>query len=109
MRAACAPPGRRGFAVDLAPENAAVRVAYAEALLAELDAAGAAIDPKTDEALKAIEAIEPNAPFALYFLGLSAQQKGDADAARNYWQKLLAQLPEGSEDAAGVQAMIDGL
>lgn len=96
-------------AVQLAPDNMPVRLAHAQALMAQLDAEGRPIDGPALDALKAIEQRNPNEPLALFFLGLAAQQGDDAAAARNYWQKLLAQLPEGSDDAASVQAMIEGL
>ncbi len=96
-------------AVALAPDNMPVRLAHAQALMARLDAEGRPIDGPALDALKAIEQRNPDEPLALFFLGLAAQQGDDAAAARDYWQKLLAQLPEGSDDAASVKAMIEGL
>lgn len=96
-------------AVELQPESMPARIAHAQALLSKLDAEGAPIGAETEEALKAIEQRNPEEPFALYFLGVAAQQDGDEESAREYWEKLLAQLPEDSEDAARVREMVEGL
>ncbi len=96
-------------AIGLDPEDIDLRIAYAQALLTQLDAAQKPIDDKTEQAVRAVLRADPDQPFALYFLGVAAQQAGNADVARANWTKLLSQLPEGSPDADRVKALIDGL
>lgn len=96
-------------AIALAPENIDSRIAYAQALLTQLDLDQKPIDDKTQSAIRDVIALDPDQPFALYFLGLAAQQDGDASQARTYWTKLLSQLPEGSPDAERIKGLIQSL
>ncbi len=94
--------------IALEPEDAAIRVAYAEALIA----AGNPTAPPPPEAVaaleKALELDEAN-PDALFHLGEAARRKGDATSAGLYWQRLLEQLPPGTDERAWLQKRIDGL
>ncbi|MDJ0937219.1 MAG: c-type cytochrome biogenesis protein CcmI, partial [Kiloniellales bacterium] len=85
--------------IALEPEDAAIRVAYAEALIA----AGNPTAPPPPEAVaaleKALELDEAN-PDALFHLGEAARRKGDATSAGLYWQRLLEQLPPGTDEHA---------
>ncbi len=94
--------------IALEPEDAAVRIAYAEALIA----AGNPTAPPPPEAVaaleKALELDEAN-PDALFHLGEAARRKGDATSAGLYWQRLLEQLPPGTDEHAWLLKRIDGL
>jgi cytochrome c-type biogenesis protein CcmH len=96
-------------AAALAPEDLDARRAYAMALLSRLAVQSRPMDSETETALLAVISLNPEDVFALYFLGIAAAQTGDADKARAYWEKLLAQMPEGSDEAAQLRNMIEGL
>jgi len=94
--------------IALLPEDAAPRVAYAEALIA----AGNPTAPPPPEAVAALEQaleLDEANPDALFHLGEAARRKGDATSAGLYWQRLLDQLPPGSDERAWLQKRIDGL
>ncbi len=57
---------------------------------------------------KALELDEAN-PDALFHLGEAARRKGDATSAGLYWQRLLEQLPPGTDEHAWLLKRIDGL
>ncbi|MEM8937135.1 MAG: c-type cytochrome biogenesis protein CcmI [Pseudomonadota bacterium] len=96
-------------AIDLSPEDLEIRIAYADALLADLNERQEAINPETEGALREIEQRSPDHPFALYFLGVAAEQRGDASEARAYWTRLVALLPADSDDARRIQGLVDAL
>ena len=78
-------------------------------------AAGSGRDPRVAvpapavTALQRVLAIAPDEPDALWYLGLAAAQRHDADAATGYWRRLLAALPPSGEDRKMVQAAVDAL
>lgn len=57
---------------------------------------------------QAIE-MDPGMQKALWLLGIASSQRGDANAAVDYWETLLAQLEPGSTVAQSVQSQIDQL
>jgi cytochrome c-type biogenesis protein CcmH len=96
-----------GRAAELLPDDMAIQLDYATALL---EASGAGVPPQ--EAVTRLEKIvarDPSNPDALYYLGEAAQRQGDAAGAALYWQRLLAQLPEDSEDHAWLKARLEAL
>jgi cytochrome c-type biogenesis protein CcmH len=107
--------GRRDAAVDaydravaLRPGDAAVRVQAAEGLMAGLKPA----DPRPERALALLheaEALSPDDPAVLWYLGVEAVREGHQDIAKAYLTRLLARLPAGGEDAKMVQAALDTL
>ena len=72
---------------------------------------------RSAEAVKAFEEAEkraegvlqrdPNHLTALALAGGSAFRRGDYKGAAGFWERMLAQLPPGSEEAASVQGNID--
>ncbi|MBB5519320.1 c-type cytochrome biogenesis protein CcmI [Amphiplicatus metriothermophilus] len=96
-------------AAALDPDDAMLRVAQGRALLALGAEEGREFDPAAREAFEAALRIDPDQPFALYFLGLAARAAGDVDTARAHWEKLLAQMPPDSEEAASLRALIEAL
>ncbi len=96
-----------GRAAELLPDDMEVQLDYATALL---EAAGSGALPAEAVArLEKIVARDPSNPDALYYLGEVAQRQGDAENAALYWQRLLAQMPEDSEDHAWLKARIEAL
>jgi cytochrome c-type biogenesis protein CcmH len=95
-------------AIKLLPTDATVRLEYASLLLDEVPA-NAPLPPDFVGLMREVNAIDPNQPDALYFLGVSEAQLGNRAKARDYWTRLLKALPEGSEDRGEIQKMIDGL
>jgi cytochrome c-type biogenesis protein CcmH len=79
-------------AATLSPKNIEIKLSEVDALLD-----GNALDqPLPDRVLallRKVEALSPNEPEALWYLGLAAAQAKKPDAARDYWQRLLAALP----------------
>lgn len=96
-------------AAALKPEDIAVQLSYAQALLAMAEAANAPIDRETEKVLEGVLRRDPDQIFALYYLGLAAQQRQDKKAAKRHWEKLAALLPEGSEDAKRIGALLQSL
>jgi cytochrome c-type biogenesis protein CcmH len=92
----------------LNPGDAQVRLEYASLILAELPE-GALLPPDFVQIMREVVAVDPKNGDALYFLGVSEAQTGNAVKARDYWTRLLAVLPEGSEDRAAIQRQIDEL
>ncbi len=96
-----------GRAAELLPDDLAIQLDYATALL---EASGAGVPPQ--EAVTRLEKIvarDPSNPDALYYLGEVAQRQGDPAGAALYWRRLLAQMPEDSEDRAWLKARIEAL
>jgi cytochrome c-type biogenesis protein CcmH len=59
--------------------------------------------------LRRVEMADPDQPLALWYLGLAAVQGGHPDDARRYWERLLTQIPAGSDDAKMIQSAVDAL
>jgi len=51
--------------------------------------------------------VDPNNPMALWLAGAAARESGDTAGALKLWERLLAMLEPGSEDAREVKALID--
>lgn len=95
-------------AADLAPERTDILVAWSEAVLASAPIE-AAFPEGFAAVIRRIERLQPDHPRALFFLGEIAAREGDAAAARNYWQRLLARLPKDSPLGVPLKTRIDGL
>ncbi len=96
-------------AINLEPEDLSLRLGRAEALLNGLNAEGQPIDAEAEAAIEEIAVRAPDHPFALYFQGLAASQRGDTEEAREYWTQLKEGMPEGAAETAQIQQMIDSL
>lgn len=95
-------------AAALQPADMSIQLRAVEALLDGL----AVTEPLPVRAigiLRRIEAIQPNEPAALWYLGLAAAQGLKPEIARGYWTRLRAMLPPDSEDARMVGAAIGAL
>ncbi|WP_411820239.1 c-type cytochrome biogenesis protein CcmI [Hyphococcus formosus] len=96
-------------AIKLAPEDVALSLGRAEALLTVLRSENKPIDAETKAAIDKVSELSPEHPFALYFQGLAASQSGDKARARSYWERLLATMPADAPEAASVRSMIESL
>ena len=56
-----------------------------------------------------ILALDPADGAALWFVGLAAAERGDADAARIHWERLLPLLAPGTEEHEAVRTALDTL
>lgn len=95
-------------ALKLLPKDSAVRLEYASMLLEDIPR-DSPLPPDFVGLMREVHAIDAKQPDALYFLGVSEAQMGNKAKARDYWTRLLKAVPEGSDDKAEIQKMIDGL
>lgn len=89
---------------ELAPDNAAVTVEYAQALAVAADDRRIAGEART--LLESVLASDPRNQRALWLLGISDYQTGRYDAAIARWRALQPLLPPDSEVARSVGAQI---
>ena len=96
-----------GRAAQLMPDDPGAQLDYAAALL---NASASGDPPPAAVAqLERIVAQDPGNPDALYYLGEVRRRQGDTAGATHYWQRLLALIPEDSEDHAWLKAQLDAL
>lgn len=93
---------------SLNPGDVKVRLEYASLLLAEVPEGGM-LPPEFVRLMREVLGVDPKNPDALYFMGVSEAQLGNPAKARDFWARLLAVLPEGSEDRAAIQKQMDEL
>jgi len=87
----------------LVPNNPALLADYADALAM---AQGRKLAGQPAALAARALAIDPNHKKALALAATAALEARDVDAALAYWRRLLAQFPEGSDDAKQVTAII---
>jgi cytochrome c-type biogenesis protein CcmH len=56
-----------------------------------------------------VQAVAPDQPELLWYKGLIAARDAHPDQARQYWSRLLSQLPAGGEDSKLIRAAMDAL
>lgn len=95
-------------AARLAPDDVAVLSAYARAIL-EASTGSELTPPELLTTYRKILALDANHPEALWFVGLAEARAGNADAARELLERLLVQLPEGSQVRRAVESALDSL
>jgi cytochrome c-type biogenesis protein CcmH len=95
-------------AAQLKPNDAAVPLQEVDFLAGE-QPPGAAFSPRMMTLLHRIEAINPDQPDALWYLGLAAANDRHGDEARHYWQRLMPLLPAGSEQSKKVVLALQNL
>jgi cytochrome c-type biogenesis protein CcmH len=78
-------------AVALKPTDVALKQQYAEALIEARPTDD--LPPQATALLKDVLTAEPKNPEALWYVGLAEADAGHAQAARDLWTRLLAQLP----------------
>jgi cytochrome c-type biogenesis protein CcmH len=87
----------------LVPDNADLLADYADALAM---AQGKRLTGMPAELARRALAIDPNHQKALALAGTAAMEAHDFDGALEYWRRLQAQFPEGSEEARQVGAVV---
>jgi cytochrome c-type biogenesis protein CcmH len=95
-------------AAQLQPADVSIPLQAVRALLADHKPTDR-LPARAVELLKRVVALNPQEPMALWFLGIAAAQDRQPDEARRYWDALLAQLPQPSDDARMVQGALDTL
>lgn len=89
-------------AAKLNPSDTEIPMHEVEALLSNRKPDDA-IPARAVTLLKQIAAVTPERPEVLWYLGVVAARAGQRDEAKRDWEKLLALLPEGSEDHKTVE------
>jgi cytochrome c-type biogenesis protein CcmH len=87
----------------LIPDNAALLADYADALAMAQDKRLAG---KPAELIRRALAIDPQHRKALALAATAALEARDLDGALAYWRRLLAQFPEGSDDARQINTIV---
>ena len=95
-------------ALELAPHQADVQVAYATAHLLGTDSEAPLPDIAVGALNKALE-IDPNSTDALWLLGLDAANRKNIDQASSLWTRLIGQFKPESPEYAVLRERIDGL
>ncbi len=95
-------------AEKLKPNDPAVLLTEAQALMAGRPIAEA-LTPQVVTLLDRIQAIDPDEPAVLWYLGLNAAQQGDFKAARADWEKVKDKMPPDSEEARTVATALDAI
>jgi cytochrome c-type biogenesis protein CcmH len=95
-------------ASKLKPNETEAPLRAAEALLSGLKPSDP-MPPRAVALLHHVEAVSPDQPAVLWYLGLFAAQGRQPDAARRYWKRLLAQLPADGEEATTVRSALEAL
>jgi cytochrome c-type biogenesis protein CcmH len=90
--------------VKLIPDEAWVWADYADA---QAMAEGQTLRGKPTEFINKALKLDPNHMKGLALAGSAAMERGDFAAAIKHWDKLLKQLPPGSEDAMAIQGGIN--
>jgi cytochrome c-type biogenesis protein CcmH len=95
-------------AAALRPDDVSIKLQEFQTLVAKLQPS----EPLPQRALallQQVEAIAPDQPEALWYLGVQAARDGKVAEARSNWTKLLATLPPDGEDAKLVKQALDTL
>jgi cytochrome c-type biogenesis protein CcmH len=92
------------------PDDANLWTGLGNALVAH---GGGILSPSADFAFRRAIALQPAAPGAAYFYGLSLIRSGQLDAGRDIWARLAARLPKESDlrgeletDVAGIDRLL---
>lgn len=96
-------------AAALKPSDVESRMGLAEAMLAGLGEDTTAYPAEFVTVMRDIQALEPGHRDALFYLGLAEAQSGNRAAARDWWRKLLAELPADSPARTELQKRLDAL
>lgn len=95
-------------AEKLKPNDPGVMMAEAQGLMAGRSLADPIPQPVVD-LLDRIQAIQPDEPAVMWYLGLHAAQEGDFATARADWQKVKDKMPPDSDEAKTVAAALDAI
>jgi cytochrome c-type biogenesis protein CcmH len=92
----------------LKPVSLALRLQAIEGLLAGLKPADT-LPPQAIALLKQVEAVAPDEPEVLWYLGMAAARDAHPDEARRYWSRLLGKLPADGENTRTVKGALGSL
>jgi len=92
----------------LLPEDPAAQIGYAQALLA-LEADDARLSSEVVEQWRRVVELDQDNPEALFFLGRAAFERGEFDRAEQYWQRLLARIPEDAPQRDQLESLLEQL
>ena len=95
-------------AEKLKPNDPGVLMAEAQALMAGRPLSEP-MAPQAVALLDRIQAIDPDEPAVLWYLGLHAAQQGDFKTARADWEKVKDKMPPDSEEARTVGTALDAI
>lgn len=95
-------------AAEQTPGDLALLTEFAEAITQSAPK-DAPLPPQAVTLFRRIIALDENSPVALWHLGLAAAEAGDSDEARDFWDRLFALIPAGSNDRNAVQSALDSL
>jgi len=95
-------------AARLKPDDPAILVAEAEALMPDRSPQ-TPVPENVVGLLRRVEVMDPKQPAALWYLGLAAAQQRRFADARDYWQRLLAEMPPESDAHQAVAAALEAL
>jgi cytochrome c-type biogenesis protein CcmH len=95
-------------AVALVPGDTAIRLQAVRVMLTGLTPEDP-LPPRAVDLLRQVEAIDPDEPRVLWYLGAAAAQDAHPEDARRYWTRLLARLPAEGQNAGMVRAAMDQL
>ena len=100
-----------GKAAALAPENTEVLLDYGQALLVANVSAqpGAPLPPDFVKVMHRVLELDDKNAVALWYLGMAELQAGNKAAAKEYWDRLLAQIPESAPERAEIERRISAL
>ncbi len=91
------------------PDQVTAQEQYAQALLTWQQSQGQPVGDDAFQVLTRLLDLDGNNPTALFYLGQAAAERGESEAARAYWQKLLTLMGPDSPDSAMVQEKLDSL
>jgi cytochrome c-type biogenesis protein CcmH len=95
-------------AVALKPGEVGIRLQAVEGMLTGLKPEDA-LPPRAMVMLRQVEAVAPEQPEVLWYLGIAAARDAHPAEAKRYWNKLLAELPADGDDAKMVKAAVNSL
>ncbi len=96
-------------AAKRAPSRIDVQIDYASALIEGRTDLAKNVPVEFPDAVKRIRTLDPENPLGMFYAGVVARAEGRADEAKALWQKVLALLPEGSNERTQLQREIDNL
>jgi cytochrome c-type biogenesis protein CcmH len=93
-------------AIRLRPDESRIKIQAAVALLTPAKSDDP-IPARAVTLLREVQAVAPDQPEVLWYLGVVAARDGQLNDARRDWTLLLSKLPAGGEDQKMVQAALD--
>ncbi len=96
-------------AAKLAPARIDVQLDYAGSLLEGRTQFTKDLPPEFPGTVKRIRTLDPANPLGLFYAGMVARAEGRPAEAKDLWQKVLQQIPEGASERDQLQREIESL